>query len=72
MTALPKAVKIALSLVPALMRILPEIEAKVAAAKAPGSAGGSKVTPAEIAEIVVAEISPVVHAVIEAVTAAVS
>jgi hypothetical protein len=71
-TLLPKAVKIAMALVPALMKVLPDIEAKVAAAKAPNTPDGIKVGPGEVAQIVADEIPTVLGALVSAITAAVS
>lgn len=72
MVALSKAIKILTGLIPVVVQTIHDVEAKIAAAKAPGSDGGAKLTPLEITKIVAAEIGPVVEALINAIVAAVS
>ena len=53
-----------LKLAPVLVDIIGDVEAKVKASKAEGSAGGSKLTADEIAKIVLSELGPLVSAIV--------
>jgi hypothetical protein len=59
MKYLPKILK----LVPILIDLYSDVSERVEAARRADSDGGSRVTPLEIAKIVVAEIGPLVEAI---------
>lgn len=58
----------AFKILPKVIDLIADVEAKIQTAKAANSAGGSKVTAIEIAKIVTSELGPLVDAIVEIVT----
>jgi hypothetical protein len=55
----------AIGLLPVLVRVISDVDKRVKAAHAPGSPGGTKITPAEVLEIVAAEVGPLIKGITE-------
>ena len=58
------AVLKAMKLLPLMIDLISDVDAKVKAAKDPASSGGAKVTALEIGKIVSGEIGPLVSAIV--------